>query len=685
MIRTVSMRQLVGLAGALFVLVLAVMPRLACLGCQSLWLDEILTAEAVRQPTIGGALDLAASWVDQAPAQYILTWVLRDLGPAEFAIRLPYAIAGVLAAVAMYVLASSLFGRLAGVIGGVLIAVLPYAVYYSQESRSYILLILLTTLLMHVAYRAARRQRVLDWVLLVVVGSLSMYVGYLAVATLAASYSYIVVVIVVDAVRGHRSGAASAFRSSGPALAAVAIAAVVTAMSYLPWAPHFIAFLGRRDLGFGRVANAQPPTPDAVLGLLRQLDLHGLSLALLVVGVVTALIFLVTARWRAGLVLLFFLFAPLAGFLLLAGGGIVQIWTRYFSILYPPIVLLVALGIVALADAAALAWGRLGREAADGRGATVARSVVAIPLAIVLVVSSLAAVETAQRTPKGSDYRGAVDQVVAADSARPVVVVTGRNAAWVERGLVYYGWARGSELRVIDGLALDLHSLDDLRASTSLWLATRDMDPSKVAVPGDAIRSDHADFALFDIGTQDGAGVSAARDLLGSLARIEPGLARSAHLIDALEGDGLLGDELLPAPTISAAGPASPAPERWILQAGVTVAPDGSGFVASMARGEVNAIMATGRLTPGEDYLLQFGCRTTDLRGALRAWVIATDVAGTKTYLDGSGERCRTDPGSGRGVIAFTVPDGAALVTIQLQATGSGKAEIGPISLHQLS
>lgn len=682
--RVVPTRPLVVLACALFVLILALVPRLACLGCQSLWLDEILTAEAVRQRSIGGALDLAASWVDQAPLPYVLTWALRALGPAEFAIRLPYAIAGVLAAVAMYFLASSLFGRLAGLIGGVLMAILPYAVYYSQESRSYILLILLTTLLMHVAYRAARRHRVLDWALLAVVGSLSLYVGYLAVATLVAAYSYIVVVVLADAVRAHRSGDASAFRTSGPPVAGAMIVAVVTAVSYLPWAPNFVAFLGRRDLGFGRLTTDQPPTPDAVLAVLGQLDLHGLSLVLLVVGVTTALILLTADRWRAGLVPLIFLFVPLAGFLVLAGGGIVQIWTRYFSILYPPIVLIVALGIVGLADATALAWRRLGGTAGEGRDAVVARSVVAITLVIALGVPAITSVQAAQRTPKGSDYRGAVDRMVAADRARPVVVATGPNAAWVERGLVYYAWARGSQLRIIDGLAMDLHSLDDLRAATSLWLATREMDPSKVPDPVGATRSDYADFALFDTGMVDGTGVSAARDLLRSLAGTEPRLARSALLIDALEGDGPPGEELLPMPTISGAGSASPVAERWTLQPGVTVAPDGSGFVASPGGGEVNAILATGQLTPGNDYLLRFGCRTTDLRGALRAWVIATDAAGTKMYLDGSGERCRTDPGSGQGVIAFTVPDGVHLVTIWLEVTGSGDATIGPVSLRQL-
>lgn len=674
------------MVGALLILAIGAALRLPSLGYQSLWLDEVLTAEATRQPSIGGALALAASWVDQAPLQYILTWALRDLGPGEFAIRLPYAIAGLLAAVAMYVLASSLFGRLAGVLGGVLMAVLPYAVYYSQESRSYIVLILLTTLLMHVAYRAASRQRALDWVFLAVVGSLSLYVGYLAVATLVAAYSYIALVVLAKAVRRpHGSGDRSAFGRIGPPIVGATFAAIATFASFLPWTPNFAAFLGRRDLGFGRVPTDQAATPDAFMGLLGQLDLHGPSLALLVAGVVTALVTRTTGRWRAGLVPLVFLFVPLAGFLVLAGGGIVQIWPRYFSILYPPIVLLVALGIVGLAEATVLAWRRLSGSAADGRGAVMARLLVAIPLAILLGVSALAAVQTAQQRPKGSDYRGAVDRMMVADPGRPVVVVTGPNAAWVERGLVYYGWARGSGLRVIDGLDIDLVSVADLRASTSLWMATRRMDLSSPEAPAGAIRSDHADFALFDLAMADGGGLSAARDLLASVAASEPGLARSARVIDTLEGDRAPGGELLPSPMIAAPESGSPTLERWTLQPGVTVAPDGSGFVASPAGGEVNAILATGRLTPGEDFLLQFACRTADLRGELRAWVIATDPGGTKIYLDGSGEICGTAPGSGKSVIAFTVPDGVHLVTIWLQTTGSGDAAIGPVSLRQLS
>lgn len=78
-----------------------------------------------------------------------------------------------------------------------------------------------------------------------------------------------------------------------------------------------------------------------------------------------------------------------------------------------------------------------------------------------------------------------------------------------------------------------------------------------------------------------------------------------------------------------------------------------------------------------------YRCRL-DLRGEVRAWVIATGSDANKTYLDGSGEGCASTPGSGNGLVPFTVPANADVVTIWLQATGSGEAIVGPISLHPL-
>ena len=674
------------MAVPLIILAIAAVLRLDCLGCRSLWLDEVVTADIVRQPTIGAALAYAATWTDHTPLHFLLTWILRGLGSDEFAIRLPYAVAGALGAVAMYGLASSLFGRLAGVLGGLLMAVLPFAVYHSQESRPSILLIVLTILLMHAVYRAAVRQRAVDWALLAVVGSLDLYVGYLAITTLVAAYAYVGLVLLTNWIGCARKfGLPEANRSVRSPIVGATVAAMATAAAFLPWANHFAAFLGRPDLGFGRVPTDQPATPGAALALLAQLDLQGLTLALCAVGILTALIRLATGRWREGLLPLVFLLVPLAGILWRAGGGIVLIWPRYFSTLYPPAVLLVGLGMVGLAEAAAAAWRRLDGLAAAGWRPMTARLVVAILLAAPVGAQALSLDFAAYERPKGSDYRGAVDRMVLADSRRPVVIVTGPNPDWVERGLDYYGWAHGSSLRVVDGLRIGQASLADLRAATSLWLATRQMDLPVVEGPVGTTRSDHADFSLFGAPKAPGAGESAARDLLMWAAGSEPELATSVRLIEALEGSRALGPELLPAPASSDPETGPPALERWTRQPGVVVALDGSGFVESPTGGQVNAILATRRLTPGEDYLLEFACLTVGLQGEVRAFVVATGSGATTIFPDGAGEVCGSGTDSGDGLIAFTVPADAHLVTIWLRATGSGDATIGPISLRRLS
>ena len=181
-----------------------------------------------------------------------------------------------------------------------------------------------------------------------------------------------------------------------------------------------------------------------------------------------------------------------------------------------------------------------------------------------------------------------------------------------------------------------------------------------------------------------GAGESAALELLIWAAGSEPELATSVRLIETLEGNHALGPEVLPPPTSSDPETGPPALERWTRQPGVVVAPDGSGFIESPAGGQVNAILATERLTPGEGYLLQFGCLTVGLQGEVRAFVIATGSGGTTIFPDGAGEACGSAPGFGDGVIAFTVPAEPTVVTIWLRAIGPGDATIGPISLRPL-
>ena len=159
------------LAPLLFLLTAGACLRFYDLGYRSLWLDEVITAQVVRIPDLSSALNYVAQMDGNGtPLHYLITWFLRPIGVDEFAIRVPYAIAGLLAVIAMYALAARLYGRAIGLVAGTLLAILPYAIFYSQESRSYAFLMLLTTAVMLAAYRAASRGRVIDWAFLAIAG-----------------------------------------------------------------------------------------------------------------------------------------------------------------------------------------------------------------------------------------------------------------------------------------------------------------------------------------------------------------------------------------------------------------------------------------------------------------------------------------------------------------------------------
>src|SRR5436309_2114673 len=69
------------------------------------------------------------------------TWV--HLGSSEFVVRLLSVIFGVAAVPMVYLLGRDLFSRATGMIAAALLAVHAFHIYFSQEARSYALLVLL--------------------------------------------------------------------------------------------------------------------------------------------------------------------------------------------------------------------------------------------------------------------------------------------------------------------------------------------------------------------------------------------------------------------------------------------------------------------------------------------------------------------------------------------------------------
>ena len=129
---------------------LAAALRLAALGQEALFLDEYLTLRTSTTP--GGFRDfLRYVWLhDPHPPLYFLmmrTWI-AVAGDSHVALRLPSALAGI---AAVWAIMRALFetrraGPFACALIGVLAAVNPFLVYYSQEARAYSLLVLLVAL-----------------------------------------------------------------------------------------------------------------------------------------------------------------------------------------------------------------------------------------------------------------------------------------------------------------------------------------------------------------------------------------------------------------------------------------------------------------------------------------------------------------------------------------------------------
>jgi 4-amino-4-deoxy-L-arabinose transferase-like glycosyltransferase len=96
--------------------------------------------------SFGGMLHEIPITESTPPVYYGLAWVwTRVFGVSEFGLRSLSAVAGILTVVVVYFIGVRIAGRTAGVIAGVLVALSPLMVWYSQEARAYALATLLST------------------------------------------------------------------------------------------------------------------------------------------------------------------------------------------------------------------------------------------------------------------------------------------------------------------------------------------------------------------------------------------------------------------------------------------------------------------------------------------------------------------------------------------------------------
>lgn len=428
--------------------------RLVNLGGKSLWLDEIVSSQAVRFHSYGQLISWVRADVDQTPLFATVTWLLRGFGDGEVALRMPSVVAGALTVPAIFLLGQRALGMRIGLIAALLFAISPFTIWYAQEARPYALLMLLTTVQFLCADRVEHGGLRRDWVLLSLFTILALYTHFLAVATTIAAYAYVGAGSASDWLH-RRFKAIQLWR-------AVASGSLVVA-AYLPWLHPLLALLKSQDKGFARYGGPHVVTIAQLGSLVDGLGLNAAWLLLLVVGGVAVVVRAARRDGNGVGLLAAWLVLPLAALTARLGGATLYLEPRYFSALVPAIVLVCALGLSDLSS-----W--LNREA-HRRFLFRSRNIsdqLAVAASCLLVALTLQSVTYALARPK-DDYRGIAQYVARMSPRGSTVLALGEYRSFVVIGVSHY--LRGPSSPVVaDGGRLDAVTLARLTSTAGeVW------------------------------------------------------------------------------------------------------------------------------------------------------------------------------------------------------------------------
>jgi len=155
--------------------------RFATLGTQSFWIDEGYTVHLLR-----GSLGHLARGIPKTeetpPLYYVLAWLwTRPFGTSEVGLRSLSALLGMATIPIAYLLGRRLVSERAALVAGALVAFNPLLVWYSQEARSYALLVLLSGLSILLFLRARDGGSSRAFALWATVSALALATHYFAI------------------------------------------------------------------------------------------------------------------------------------------------------------------------------------------------------------------------------------------------------------------------------------------------------------------------------------------------------------------------------------------------------------------------------------------------------------------------------------------------------------------------
>jgi mannosyltransferase len=189
---------------------------------QSLYNDELLTHAIVTENSLWGVFRDVYETSVTPPLHYVLAWFAVQLpGDSTVLVRLPSLIFGTANVPLIFFLGRRIGGDRVGILASVLLALSPFAIYFSNEARTYEVMVFLVSLSTLALLQALDSGGGRWWVVYVVAGCGALWAHYTAVFVLAAEAVW----------------AAWAYRERVREL--VVAQAVITA-GFLPWLPGFL-------------------------------------------------------------------------------------------------------------------------------------------------------------------------------------------------------------------------------------------------------------------------------------------------------------------------------------------------------------------------------------------------------------------------------------------------------------
>ena len=211
------------------VLILAVALALFHAGELSLWRDEGFSVLLAREPWSEFGRVIVETQANMA-LYYLLLKGWLVLGDGEAFIRSLSGLAAVAAVAATYGFAARLFGRTAGLVAALLLAVNSFLVQYAQEARGYSLAVFLVALACFFFVRGADEGTTRDWVAYAAAMGLAFYAHLFAAFVLLA---HAVTVVFLPATARRR--AAFAVGAAGALAAPVVLTAISADAGQIDW------------------------------------------------------------------------------------------------------------------------------------------------------------------------------------------------------------------------------------------------------------------------------------------------------------------------------------------------------------------------------------------------------------------------------------------------------------------